>query len=80
MVALITICFGVFLAILIRHRWKVRSYRNRDRMYHMVAPVGSWRHEDCQHYAKWQRVWKWWLPWPVGKEFWIDLYGFESIR
>ena len=55
-------------------------YKNRDRYYRMVKPVGSFDVDGRRHYALWQRVWKWWCPWPIEERFWLDMYGFKKAR
>lgn len=46
----------------------------------MLKPVGSWDREGCEHYALWQRIWKWWFPWSIGQSLWLDMYGFEKTK
>jgi len=53
-------------------------YKNGNNFYVMVKPVGSWDRDGCRHYALWQKVWKRWFPFPVGKEFWLDTAGFKK--
>jgi len=53
-----------------------KIYKNGDRYYKMVKPVGSWG-----NYALWQPLKKFKLFgfFSSGKQFWLDDYGFEKI-
>jgi hypothetical protein len=47
------------------------------KLFVMRAPPGSWRYD----WALWQPVVrKFWFLWPRGKEFWLDMHGFEPVN
>ena len=58
-----------------------KLYKNDDKYYKMIKPVGSWDRHGCKHYTLWQPVKRflWIFFIPVKKQFWLDMYGFEKI-
>ena len=60
---------------------KYPIYKAKGKYYQQLKPVGSWKFKGREHYALWQPVKKflWWYI-PNGREFWLDMYGFEKVK
>lgn len=58
-----------------------KIYKNSDKYYKMIKPVGSWDIKGYKHYALWQPVKRflWIFFIPVKSKFWLDMYGFEKV-
>ena len=57
-------------------------YKNGDRFFKMLKPVGSYNVEGRRHYALWIKVVKVWGFYIKAKDaspFWLDMEGFEKV-
>lgn len=58
-----------------------KLYKNGDRYYRMVQPVGRYDRDGCRHYALWQPIRKFlWFWINNGERFWLDMDGFEEVK
>ena len=52
-------------------------YKNGDRYYRMIEPVGTWKRKGCEHYALWKPIRRFlWFWIRRSDNFWLDMAGF----